>query len=97
MPVNIRIILESGGRASGEADVEFDSHEEAVKAMSKDKSHMSHRYIELFLNSSGNSQGMGNNCGGNGGGGGGGGGMLGGIGSFCGGGGGGSVYLPMLF
>ena len=35
MPVNIRIIMENGGRASGEADVEFGSHEEAVKAMSK--------------------------------------------------------------
>ncbi|XP_033230351.1 heterogeneous nuclear ribonucleoprotein H-like [Belonocnema kinseyi] len=76
-PVNIRIILENSGRASGEADVEFATHEEAVKAMSKDKSHMSHRYIELFLNSSTGPSG--------GGGGGGGGGMsLGGIGNFCG-------------
>ncbi|XP_014211583.1 heterogeneous nuclear ribonucleoprotein H2 [Copidosoma floridanum] len=78
VPVNIRIILENGGRASGEADVEFGSHEEAVKAMSKDKSHMSHRYIELFLNSS---PGPSNNPGG----GNSGGSMLGGIGNFCGG------------
>lgn len=34
-PVNVRIILENGGRPSGEADVEFATHEEAVKAMSK--------------------------------------------------------------
>ncbi|XP_011308354.1 heterogeneous nuclear ribonucleoprotein H [Fopius arisanus] len=75
VPVNIRIILENNGRASGEADVEFATHEEAVKAMSKDKSHMSHRYIELFLNSAGAA----------GGGGAGGGMSLGGIGNFCGG------------
>ncbi|RLU15693.1 hypothetical protein DMN91_011448 [Ooceraea biroi] len=68
-PVNVRIILENGGRPSGEADVEFASHEEAVKAMCKDKSHMSHRYIELFLNSTGGSSGM----------------SLSGIGNFCGG------------
>ncbi|XP_056643648.1 heterogeneous nuclear ribonucleoprotein H-like [Diorhabda carinulata] len=53
MPVNIRLIQDSSGRASGEADVEFDSHEDAVRAMSKDKGHMQHRYIELFLNSAG--------------------------------------------
>jgi hypothetical protein len=34
-PVNVRIILENGGRPSGEADVEFATHEEAVKAMCK--------------------------------------------------------------
>ncbi|XP_014480702.1 PREDICTED: heterogeneous nuclear ribonucleoprotein H2 isoform X2 [Dinoponera quadriceps] len=68
-PVNVRIIMENGGRPSGEADVEFATHEEAVKAMCKDKSHMSHRYIELFLNSTGGSSGM----------------SLSGIGNFCGG------------
>ncbi|XP_020290012.1 heterogeneous nuclear ribonucleoprotein H2-like isoform X4 [Pseudomyrmex gracilis] len=69
-PISVRIILENGGRPSGEADVEFATHEEAVKAMSKDKSHMSHRYIELFLNSSSSgSSGM----------------SLSGIGNFCGG------------
>ncbi|CAD6209119.1 GSCOCG00003736001-RA-CDS [Cotesia congregata] len=68
-PINIRIILENNGRASGEADVEFATHEEAVKAMGKDKSHMSHRYIELFLNSTSGSSGM----------------SLSGIGNFCGG------------
>jgi len=34
-PVNVRIILENGGRPSGEADVEFATHEEALKAMCK--------------------------------------------------------------
>lgn len=33
--MNVRIILENGGRPSGEADVEFATHEEAVKAMCK--------------------------------------------------------------
>ncbi|XP_077265336.1 heterogeneous nuclear ribonucleoprotein glorund isoform X3 [Temnothorax americanus] len=68
-PVNVRIILENGGRPSGEADVEFATHEEALKAMCKDKSHMSHRYIELFMNSTGGSSSM----------------SLSGIGNFCGG------------
>lgn len=50
-PVNIRIVYDDNGRPSGEADVEFASHDDALRAMSKDKSHMQHRYIELFLNS----------------------------------------------
>lgn len=33
--MNVRIILENGGRPSGEADVEFATHEEALKAMCK--------------------------------------------------------------
>ncbi|KAF4521628.1 hypothetical protein B566_EDAN006670 [Ephemera danica] len=66
-PINIRLIHDNSGRASGEADVEFPTHEDAVKAMNKDKAHMQHRYIELFLNSSpgggggGSMGGMGNN------------------------------------
>lgn len=52
IPTNIRLLKDHTGRASGEADVEFVSHEDAVRAMSKDKGHMQHRYIELFLNSS---------------------------------------------
>lgn len=64
-PVNIRLLQDNSGRASGEADVEFDSHDDAVRAMSKDKCHMQHRYIELFLNSSPGSNGGGNNNNGN--------------------------------
>ncbi|KAK9702057.1 RNA recognition motif [Popillia japonica] len=52
IPMNIRLLQDHTGRASGEADVEFASHDDAVRAMSKDKGHMQHRYIELFLNSS---------------------------------------------
>ncbi|KAG8231935.1 hypothetical protein J437_LFUL011404 [Ladona fulva] len=59
-PINIRLIFDSSGRASGEADVDFATHEEAAKAMCKDKGHMQHRYIELFMNSnSSNGQGYG--------------------------------------
>lgn len=68
-PINIRVMYDNNGRPSGEADVEFETHEDAMRAMSKDKSHMQHRYIELFLNSSGN-QSRGSNGGGGGGGGG---------------------------
>ncbi|XP_077521376.1 heterogeneous nuclear ribonucleoprotein F-like isoform X1 [Amblyomma americanum] len=70
-PVNVHLIYEDSGRPSGECDVEFATHEEAVKAMSKDKAHMQHRYIELFLNSTpsglnaagGNAGGFGNGVG----------------------------------
>lgn len=48
----MRLLKDHTGRASGEADVEFASHDDAIRAMSKDKGHMQHRYIELFLNSS---------------------------------------------
>uniref|UniRef100_V9KND6 Heterogeneous nuclear ribonucleoprotein H2 n=1 Tax=Callorhinchus milii TaxID=7868 RepID=V9KND6_CALMI len=61
-PLNpLRIHLEYGadGRATGEADVEFATHEDAVAAMAKDKAHMQHRYIELFLNSTAGGSGMG--------------------------------------
>ncbi|KAL4640869.1 heterogeneous nuclear ribonucleoprotein H3 [Arapaima gigas] len=50
-PVRVHIDIGPNGKATGEADVEFGSHEDAVSAMSKDKNHMQHRYIELFLNS----------------------------------------------
>ncbi|KAI5635170.1 RNA recognition motif domain-containing protein [Phthorimaea operculella] len=50
-PVNINILFESSGRPSGEADVEFECHEDAMRAMRRDKNNMDHRYIELFLNS----------------------------------------------
>lgn len=48
-----KVLIEFGpdGRPSGEADVYFSSHQEAVEAMSRDKRHMGERFIELFLNS----------------------------------------------
>ncbi|XP_061882064.1 heterogeneous nuclear ribonucleoprotein H3 isoform X1 [Entelurus aequoreus] len=50
-PLRVHIDVAPNGKLTGEADVEFRSHENAVSAMSKDKNHMQHRYIELFLNS----------------------------------------------
>lgn len=83
IPVSIRKLYDDSGRPSGEADVEFSCHEDALKAMGKDKSHMQHRYIELFMDSTpgggpDRNFGPGNRFGGRGGmgmGGGGGGGM----------------------
>ncbi|XP_057688332.1 G-rich sequence factor 1 [Corythoichthys intestinalis] len=48
-----KILLELGpdGRPSGEADVYFTNHRDAVAAMSKDRMYIGERYIELFLNS----------------------------------------------
>ncbi|XP_026759661.1 heterogeneous nuclear ribonucleoprotein H-like [Galleria mellonella] len=51
-PTNINILYDNSGRPSGEADVEFECHEDAMRAMRRDKNNMDHRYIELFLNSS---------------------------------------------
>ncbi|KAG7267477.1 hypothetical protein CRUP_007967 [Coryphaenoides rupestris] len=57
-PVRVHIEVGPDGRVTGEADVEFATHEDAVAAMSKDKANMQHRYVELFLNStSGGSNG----------------------------------------
>ncbi|XP_026149053.1 heterogeneous nuclear ribonucleoprotein H3 isoform X2 [Mastacembelus armatus] len=53
-PLRVHIDVSLNGKSTGEADVEFRSHEDAVAAMSKDKNHMQHRYIELFLNSTAN-------------------------------------------
>ncbi|XP_017274313.1 heterogeneous nuclear ribonucleoprotein H3 isoform X2 [Kryptolebias marmoratus] len=50
-PLRIHIDVAPNGKSTGEADVEFRTHDDAVAAMSKDKNHMQHRYIELFLNS----------------------------------------------
>ncbi|XP_041643045.1 G-rich sequence factor 1 isoform X2 [Cheilinus undulatus] len=48
-----KILLECGpdGRPSGEADVYFGCHQDAIAAMSKDRQNIGERYIELFLNS----------------------------------------------
>ncbi|XP_046871960.1 G-rich sequence factor 1 [Hypomesus transpacificus] len=48
-----RVLLECGpdGRPSGEAQVFFTCHKDAVSAMSRDKARIDERYIELFLNS----------------------------------------------
>uniref|UniRef100_UPI003AAC8F82 G-rich sequence factor 1 n=1 Tax=Centroberyx gerrardi TaxID=166262 RepID=UPI003AAC8F82 len=48
-----KILIECGpdGTPSGEADVFFTCHQDAVDAMSRDKLHLGERYIELFLNS----------------------------------------------
>lgn len=37
------------GKSTGEADVEFATHEDAVSAMSKDKNHMRMCFLFLFL------------------------------------------------
>lgn len=50
-PVNINILFDNSGRPSGEADVDFECHEDAMRAMRRDKNNMDHRYIELFMNS----------------------------------------------
>ncbi|XP_076458901.1 heterogeneous nuclear ribonucleoprotein F-like [Babylonia areolata] len=51
-PVRANIEFTENGRPSGEANVEFHSHHDALNAMKKHRSNMQHRYIELFLNSS---------------------------------------------
>ncbi|KAI5704081.1 hypothetical protein M8J75_001813 [Diaphorina citri] len=78
VPVHVDIHYENG-RPSGEADVDFATHEDAMQAMSKDRTNMQHRYIELFLNSSSPRGGVGGS-GSIGGFGGSGGGRLGGFG-----------------
>nr|XP_051701638.1 heterogeneous nuclear ribonucleoprotein F-like isoform X3 [Oryctolagus cuniculus] len=50
-PVRVHIEIGPDERVTGEADVEFATHEGAVAAMSKDRANMQHRCIELFLNS----------------------------------------------
>lgn len=40
LPINVRILMDDTGRVSGEAEVEFGTHEEAVRAMNKDKANM---------------------------------------------------------
>lgn len=50
-PVRVNFEFSSSGRPTGEANVDFATHQEAMEAMKKHKSNMQHRYIELFLNS----------------------------------------------
>ncbi|XP_028269429.1 G-rich sequence factor 1 [Parambassis ranga] len=54
-----KILIECGpdGKVSGEADVYFRSHQEAMAAMSRHRMNIGHRYIELFLNSDPDSDG----------------------------------------
>ena len=56
-PVRVHIEIGPDGRVTGEADVEFATHEDAVAAMSKDKANVQHRYVELFLNSTAGASG----------------------------------------
>ncbi|XP_013167748.1 PREDICTED: heterogeneous nuclear ribonucleoprotein F [Papilio xuthus] len=56
-PVSINILYDNSGRPSGEADVDFECHDDAMRAMRRDKHNMDHRYIELFLNSAGGGSG----------------------------------------
>lgn len=46
--MRVHIDVGPNGKSTGEADVEFGSHEDAVSAMSKDKNHM--RKLCPFLN-----------------------------------------------
>lgn len=50
-PVAVHMEYDRQGRASGEATVDFATHEEASEAMGKNRQSMGHRYIELFLHS----------------------------------------------
>ncbi|VDI25667.1 heterogeneous nuclear ribonucleoprotein F/H [Mytilus galloprovincialis] len=50
-PVSVEVEYGPNGRPTGEANVDFAGHQEAVEAMKNHKKNMQHRYIELFLNS----------------------------------------------
>ncbi|KAM4818658.1 heterogeneous nuclear ribonucleoprotein F-like [Thomomys bottae] len=50
-PLEVHIEIGPEGSVTGQANIVFATHEEAVAAMSKDKTNMEHRYIELFLDS----------------------------------------------
>uniref|UniRef100_A0A8D3ATF9 RRM domain-containing protein n=1 Tax=Scophthalmus maximus TaxID=52904 RepID=A0A8D3ATF9_SCOMX len=47
----ILVECQADGRPKGECDVYFSSHRDAAAAMSRDKQYIGERYIELFLNS----------------------------------------------
>merc|ERR1711972_453540 len=48
-PMKVEIDYSPNGRPSGDALVLFANLQDAKKAMSKNKQHMQHRYVELFL------------------------------------------------
>ncbi|KAK7502353.1 hypothetical protein BaRGS_00006306 [Batillaria attramentaria] len=50
-PVRVEFDYGPDGRRTGEANVDFATHQEALEAMKKHRANMQHRYIELFLNS----------------------------------------------
>ncbi|KAL5018011.1 hypothetical protein ScPMuIL_003733 [Solemya velum] len=78
-PSKVEFEFGPNGRPTGEANVDFSTHSDAVDAMKKHKSNMQHRYIELFLNSTQSEDRMGGGySSGMGGGGGFGSGMMGG-------------------
>ncbi|KAK7113546.1 heterogeneous nuclear ribonucleoprotein F-like [Littorina saxatilis] len=56
-PVRVEFEYGQDGRRTGEANVDFATHQEAMEAMKKHRANMQHRYIELFLNSTPNSRG----------------------------------------
>ncbi|KAL6083065.1 hypothetical protein STEG23_022358 [Scotinomys teguina] len=56
-PMSVHIEIGPDGRVTGEGDVDFDTHEDAVADMAKDKVNMKHRYVELFLNSTAGASG----------------------------------------
>ena len=49
--MNVVIHLAGDGRATGEADVDFATHEEAQQAMSKDRESMSKFFHIIFISS----------------------------------------------
>ncbi|XP_014771007.1 heterogeneous nuclear ribonucleoprotein H3 [Octopus bimaculoides] len=51
-------------RPTGEADVDFSSHQDAVSSMERHKNYIQDRYIELFLNSTPDGRGDGGGVGG---------------------------------
>jgi heterogeneous nuclear ribonucleoprotein F/H len=50
---SIHIVMNSEGRPSGEAYVEFENAEDSKAAMAKDRMTLGSRYIELFPSSHG--------------------------------------------
>ena len=48
-PTSVRILAGHDQRPTGEGEVDFASHGDALKAMERDKKYMGKRYVELFL------------------------------------------------